>query len=89
MVGTSAGKLETVLGKLATLHSKNQFAFAILTGNVFGEEDDETVANLLNGNLSVPLPTYFTIGTTPLPPSIVERIKNEEEVCLLTRVSST
>lgn len=81
VVGSSAGKLETVLGKLATLHSKNNFAFAILTGNVFGEEDDETVAGLLNGTITVPLPTYFTVGTTPLPPSIVAKIKNDEEIC--------
>lgn len=67
--------------KLATLHSKNNFSLAIVTGNLF-LEDDEAVEELLNGQITIPLPTYFTIGTASLPAKVIERIKEDEEVSL-------
>lgn len=66
---------------MAALHSKNQFDFAIATGNLFAESDDETVASLLAGDIKVPLPTYFTVGTYPLPPPVIAKIEAEEEIC--------
>ncbi|KAH8675938.1 CwfJ C-terminus 1-domain-containing protein-like protein [Xylariales sp. PMI_506] len=82
VVGSPNGKLEPVFEKLGVLHSKNNFSFAIVTGNLFGAEDDhETVKRLLNGDIKVPLSTYFTVGTTPLPPQVIERIEQDEDVC--------
>lgn len=65
--------------KISTLHAKNSFTLAIVAGNLFAEDDD-TVGELLNGAIQVPLPTYFTVGTTPLPPRIIEKIEKDEEV---------
>ncbi|KAK8081691.1 hypothetical protein PG996_000472 [Apiospora saccharicola] len=82
VLGSLEGKLESALQKLATLHSKNNFAFAIITGNLFGIEPDEgVVTRLLEGKIAIPLTTYFTVGTVPLPPQIVERIEKDEEIC--------
>lgn len=38
------------------------------------------MTRLLNGDIVVPLTTYFTIGTAPLPPSLIERIEKDEDV---------
>ncbi|KAK8050436.1 CwfJ C-terminus 1-domain-containing protein-like protein [Apiospora phragmitis] len=82
VLGSLDGKLETAFQKLATLHSKNQFAFAIITGNLFSIDQDESViTRLLEGKIAVPLTTYFTVGTIALPPQIVERIEKNEEIC--------
>ncbi|EHA53148.1 cwfJ domain-containing protein [Pyricularia oryzae 70-15] len=79
--GSVNGQLKSAFAKLATLQAKNNFAFAVVAGNLFTEADDDSVAALLNGTLKVPLPTYFTVGSTPLPPQIVEKIVAEEEIC--------
>jgi len=71
--------LPALLTKLSTLQAKQNFSIALVTGNLFAE-DDETVADLLAGKISIPLPTYFTVGTTPLPQSIIERIEKDEDV---------
>lgn len=81
VLGNLNGKLESAFQKLATLQSKNNFAFAIITGNLFGaDEDESTVSRLLNGDITVPLSTYFTVGTTPLPSRVIERIEKDEDV---------
>jgi len=71
--------LHALFTKLSTLQTKQNFALAIVSGNLFAEDDD-TVADLLAGKITIPLPTYFTVGTTPLPQSIIERIEKDEEV---------
>ena len=38
-------------------------------------EDGEAIDALLNGELQVPLPTYFGVGRHGLPPKIVERVE--------------
>ncbi|KAK8088177.1 hypothetical protein PG997_003138 [Apiospora hydei] len=82
VLGSLDGKLETAFQKLATLHSKNHFAFAIITGNLFSADQDESVVTrLLEGKIAIPLTTYFTVGTNALPPQIVERIEKNEEIC--------
>ncbi|KAF6842639.1 cwfJ domain-containing protein [Colletotrichum musicola] len=81
VVGNLNGALQPAFTKLATLHAKNGFSFAIVTGDLFGAEDDGTVDSLLRGDIKVPLPTYFTVGTTPLPPQIVAKIEADEEIC--------
>lgn len=71
--------MHALFTKLSTLQTKQNFALAIVSGNLFAEDDD-TVADLLAGKITIPLPTYFTVGTTPLPQSIIERIEKDEEV---------
>jgi len=79
--GSINGQLRSAFGKLAALHAKNFFSFAIVTGNLFSTaEDDDQLAELLAGRIEIPCPTYFTVGTIPLPASVVERIEKDEEV---------
>ena len=78
-------QLRAAFTKLAKLQVKQNFAFAILVGNVFGdcstESELDEITALLSGSISVPLPTYFTLGDKPLPTRIVEKIEADDEVC--------
>lgn len=63
------------------LHKKNNFSLAIATGNLFSEaQDDDQVNALLAGQIEVPVPTYFTVGTTALPARVIEKIEKDEEI---------
>ncbi|KAJ2984924.1 hypothetical protein NUW58_g5807 [Xylaria curta] len=82
VLGSLDGKLQEAFAKLETLHKKQNFSFALVTGNLFAvDQDDDTLHKLLNGAIRVPLSTYFTVGTTPLPQLIVERVKKDEDIC--------
>ncbi|KAL7629656.1 hypothetical protein AAE478_001179 [Parahypoxylon ruwenzoriense] len=82
VLGSINGKLESAFQKLATLHQKQSFSFAVIAGNLFdADQDDETVSRLLNGDIQVPFSTYFTVGTNPLPRPVVERIEKGEDIC--------
>lgn len=75
------GQLESAFSKLTTLHAKNDFALALVTGNLFSaDEDDDSTRALLDGRISVPCPTYFTVGSKALPKSVVKRIEADEEI---------
>jgi len=79
--GAVNGQFESAFAKLAALHAKNSFSFAIVTGNLFAEDQDEAaLTKLLTGQINVACPTYFTVGTRALPPRVVERIEKEEEL---------
>ncbi|PQE29264.1 putative meiotically up-regulated protein [Rutstroemia sp. NJR-2017a BBW] len=80
VLGDINGQLQSAFVKLTSLHSKNNFSVAIVAGNLF-DGDDDAVADLLAGRITVPLPTYFTVGTSPLPPRIIEKIEKDEEIC--------
>ncbi|KAH9996118.1 CwfJ C-terminus 1-domain-containing protein-like protein [Xylariaceae sp. FL0662B] len=82
VLGSINGKLDAAFSKLAALHQKQHFSFAIVTGNLFAtEEDDDLISRLLNGEINVPLSTYFTAGTIPLPGRVVEQIEKGEDIC--------
>lgn len=81
VLGHVNGQLRPAFTKITTLHSKNDFSFALVVGNLFGPDDDDSVTDLLSGNIEVPLPTYFTVGTHALPARIVDKIVKEEEIC--------
>jgi len=78
-LGDVNGQLQPVFRKLSTLHAKNNFSFALVAGNLF-LEDSDAVSDLLADQITIPLPTYFTAGTIPLPQRIIEKIENDEEV---------
>lgn len=82
MLGAVNGQLQLAFTKLSSLHAKNKFSFAIVAGDLFAEDND-AVTELLAGNIAIPLPTYFTVGTSPLPARIIEKIEKDEEVSLL------
>ncbi|KJZ78346.1 hypothetical protein HIM_02384 [Hirsutella minnesotensis 3608] len=82
VLGSLNGQLEPALNKLGALHAKNSFAVAILAGDVFTPETDPAVIDALtSGVLTVPLPTYFTVGTHPFPEKIAGKIEADEEIC--------
>ncbi|KAI9048315.1 hypothetical protein LZ554_008109 [Drepanopeziza brunnea f. sp. 'monogermtubi'] len=81
VLGDINGLLKPVFTKVSTLHAKNSFTFAIVAGNLFAKDDDDTVGALLDGTIQIPLPTYFTVGTTPLPQRIIDKIEKDEEIC--------
>lgn len=87
ILGAINGQLQVAFSKLSTLHAKNNFSFAIVTGNLFAEDDD-AVVELLAGNIAVPLPTYFTVGTNPLPARVIEKIGKDEEVSCAYNMAS-
>jgi hypothetical protein len=69
---------------LTTLHAKNAFAFAIITGDLFADSSsiDAEVRDLLDGKTQVPLPVYFALGTRPLPDQVQQRLSsNAGELC--------
>ena len=81
VIGNVNGQLESAFAKLTALHSKNNFSLALVVGNLFNEQDDGAVTNLLEGKIEVPVSTYFTVGNTALPSRIVEKIEKDEEIC--------
>ncbi|RCI14705.1 hypothetical protein L249_6939 [Ophiocordyceps polyrhachis-furcata BCC 54312] len=81
VLGSLDGELESAAQKLATLQAKNGFSMAILTGNAFAPTLEANVYEALaNGKLTFPLPTYFTVGTHPLPEQIAAKVEADEEI---------
>ncbi|KAK0657084.1 cwfJ domain-containing protein [Cercophora newfieldiana] len=81
--GSVNGQLRSAFGKLAALHAKTVFSFAIVTGNLFGDpeaQDDDELNTLLDGQIAIACPTYFTVGTTALPQRVLEKIEADEEI---------
>jgi hypothetical protein len=76
---------QQVFTKVAKLQIKQNFAFAIVVGDLFGEGTSEEELNqisaLLAGNITIPLPTYFSVGKHPIPTRVVEKIQVDDEVC--------
>ncbi|KAK3382804.1 CwfJ C-terminus 1-domain-containing protein-like protein [Lasiosphaeria ovina] len=79
--GSVNGQLRSAFTKIGVLHAKNDFSFGIITGNLFAtEQDDEQLSSLLNGNIEIPCPVYFTSGTVLLPHRVVEKIQEGDEI---------
>lgn len=88
VIGHVHGHIQAVVQKIGTLHSKNNFAFAIVAGNLFADpsETDETsndaVQALVDGKIDIPLPIYFALGSQPFPQAIVQKLQlSNDEVC--------
>ncbi|KAK3393473.1 CwfJ C-terminus 2-domain-containing protein-like protein [Podospora didyma] len=81
VVGSVDGKIRAAFAKIGSLHAKNAFAFAIVTGNLFGAEDStdgDEVDALLEGQIDVPIRVYFTMGTAPLPSRVLQLIEDRK-----------
>ncbi|KAK3058171.1 hypothetical protein LTR09_001249 [Extremus antarcticus] len=88
VTGDINGRLEEFFTKLTTLHAKQNFAFAIIAGTLFSDpasaspEDEALVTNLVNGQIEVPVATYFSLGTHALLRKVVEKLeKDDGELC--------
>ena len=79
VVGAPKGRFVEVFTKLGALHAKSNFACAVIVGDFFKPTSDdgttdEDVERLLRGEITVPLTTYLTMGTQPLPASVVAKV---------------
>ncbi|KAJ5699832.1 hypothetical protein N7536_002845 [Penicillium majusculum] len=85
VIGSLNGQIRPVFTKLAKLQPKQDFSFAIILGDLFGdgstEDELQDITALIQGNIAVACPTYFTLGNRPLPPQVVEKIEATDEVC--------
>lgn len=88
VLGDINGQFPAVFTKLAALHAKNSFAFAIVAGNLFAspaeatEDDEANVDALISGKISVPFTTYFALGTNSLPTPVVDKLgSSDDELC--------
>ena len=85
VVGAVNGYFVEVFQKISKLHAKNSFSFSIVLGDLFAQptsDDESNLTLLLNGDIKVPLPTYFTLGKQPLPQRIVEKLEtSDDEIC--------
>ena len=88
VIGTVDGRIDLVFEKLTKLQTKNAFSFAIVIGDLFGDpsttssDDEKVLSDLLQGMLSVPLPTYFTVGKHAFPHQIQQQLdQNNGELC--------
>lgn len=88
VAGDINGHFTEFFAKLAGHHVKQNFAFGIIAGNLFSDQDATShsgqteLDNLLRGNIEIPFPIYFSLGHRQLPPSVIERLEsNEGELC--------
>lgn len=79
VIGAVNGQLQSAFSKIGTLHAKNNFTFAIIVGDLF-DEDDDVVTDLLSGKITVPLPTYFTVGLSQFPQRVIDKLLKDEDV---------
>lgn len=72
--------MPATLNKITAIHNKSgPFDCCLLLGDVCSSlEQDESLDQVLDGSLTVPLPCYFTMGATALPRKVIERIESNE-----------
>ncbi|EFE33173.1 uncharacterized protein ARB_07925 [Trichophyton benhamiae CBS 112371] len=85
VVGGVNSSFREVFGKLEKLQAKQQFACAIIAGDLFGElstgNSKGDLSALLRGVIQVALPTYFTVGKNGIPDEVAEKLTKDDEVC--------
>ncbi|CAO2654385.1 Nn.00g111180.m01.CDS01 [Neocucurbitaria sp. VM-36] len=88
VIGHVNGQFQAVFQKLGALHAKNNFALAIIVGNLFADSweangtDQSNIQSLVDGKIEVPLPTYFALGNHPLPPPVIDKLESSsDELC--------
>nr|OQO32136.1 hypothetical protein B0A51_00979 [Rachicladosporium sp. CCFEE 5018] len=88
VAGSVNGKLLGFFTKLAGLQAKQNFAFVIVAGDLFADQDSTSeaenyeVKKLMKGEITVPVTTYFAIGRRELPEDVVSHLKEHDgELC--------
>jgi len=81
VTGAVRGQLKKALEKISKLHTKTDFSFAIIVGDLFDDNDSDELNLLLTGELMVPLPIYFTVGDSALPEAVQQKLDSADEVC--------
>ena len=85
MVGPIEGNLRGAFAKIAKVQSKQNCSFAIVVGDLFGdgtgEDEAEQLDALLDGSITVALPTYFSIGNRALPERAIQKLDAPNELC--------
>ena len=70
---------------MAKLQAKQNFALAIVVGDLFIPDNNDAhtgeIDALLSGSINVSLPTYFTVGNAPLPDTIRTKLEAETDLC--------
>ena len=82
------GRFIEVFEKISKLHAKTTFSLAIILGDLFVDptatspDDEKNLSSLLNGDINVALPTYFTLGKHPLPQQVIAKLESsDDEIC--------
>jgi hypothetical protein len=85
VVGSIRGQLKKAFEKISKLQAKQNFALVIVVGDLFGPADSEVYSDelrsLLQGQIKVPVPTYFTVGSSAFPEVVKEKLEAEDDVC--------
>ncbi|KAB2579915.1 hypothetical protein BFW01_g5485 [Lasiodiplodia theobromae] len=88
VIGGVNGQFPEVFKKVAGLHAKNNFAFAIVAGDLFADpqvataEDQKNEADLVAGKIDIPLPIYFALGSKSLPEKVTHKLDGSSgELC--------
>ncbi|KZM25284.1 uncharacterized protein EKO05_0000595 [Ascochyta rabiei] len=88
VIGDVDGQFQPVFQKVNALHAKNNFAFALIVGNLFNSTQsssdvaEPSVQSLVDGTIEVALPTYFVLGSHALPPAVVQKLQSsDDELC--------
>ncbi|MCJ1313965.1 hypothetical protein MMC25_007645 [Agyrium rufum] len=84
VLGSINGYIAPILEKVEKLHAKNNFAFALVLGDLFSDPGDKIgpdaqteLNSLIRGKLFFPLPTYFNVGKHALPEQVIEKLKQD------------
>ncbi|KAK0566924.1 hypothetical protein OC861_002967 [Tilletia horrida] len=95
VVGPPAGQLRVFLSKTNAIHDKHgPFDALFVLGNLFAPPSlsssthEDELNQLLNGTLACKIPTYFTLGTAPLPQPVLRKIEEDSEASAPTRIAS-
>lgn len=73
-LGDSQTDFLRTFDKLALLVKKQQFDCLLCLGDLFSKDaDTASLDRVLNTDVSIAIPTYFTCGTAGLPPAILQR----------------
>ncbi|KAE8244650.1 hypothetical protein A4X13_0g6402 [Tilletia indica] len=80
VVGPPAGQLQTLISKTNAINNKHgPFDALFILGNLFSPDTaEEEAAQLINKSITCTIPTYFTLGTHPLP-QLIQHIINDNQ----------
>lgn len=85
-MGSIQGEFKKAFEKIGKLHAKQNFALAIIVGDLFSLDNNESSSDelqaLLSGQITVPLPTYFTVGDSSIPQNAKTKLEVETDLQL-------